>query len=319
MTQVMQNRWAVVLAGGDGSRLRPLTQMLAGDERPKQFCRILGRTTLLGETVDRLARIVSPEQTVFVLSQRHEVFYRDELATVPRARLVEQPINRGTTAAVIAALFRIRNLTDDDPVVGLFPSDHYYADRESLDHALTAAFSAAARPARPVVLVGARATGAETDFGWIEPGDVTKVRGRRPAGVGRLHRVGRFVEKPSADVASQLFQSGGWWNTFISVGRVSAFSELLADTVPDIWASFAAVLDPKLGRQANVANVTRVLYATVPMSDFSRDVLAARPDRLAVIGPLDAGWTDLGQPHRVLDTMARRGVPRPSLLRRVAG
>ena len=117
-------------------------------------------------------------------------------------------------------------------------------------------------------------------------------------------------------MAGQLFEDGSWWNTFISVGRVSAFADLLAETVPELWNAFEATLETPLGRQASV---TRVLYATVPMSDFSRDVLAARPDRLAVIGPLDAGWTDLGQPHRVLDTMARRGVPRPSLLRRVAG
>ena len=196
MTQQMQNRWAVVLAGGDGSRLRPLTQILAGDERPKQFCRILGRTTLLRETVDRLERVIAPEQIAYVLSQRHEAFYRDEVADVPSLRLIEQPINRGTTAAVIAAILRIRKLTDSDPVVGFFPSDHYYADGAPLDHALAAAYTAAGHPSRPVVLVGARPTGPETDFGWIEPGDAARVRGRRPVGVGRLHRVERFVEKP---------------------------------------------------------------------------------------------------------------------------
>jgi mannose-1-phosphate guanylyltransferase len=316
MTPNVQNRWAVVLAGGDGSRLRPLTQIISGDERPKQFCRILGRTTLLVATVNRLARVVPADRVVFVLSQRHEAFYRDDLSQVPAARLIEQPLNRGTTAAVITALMRLRMLTSGDPVVGLFPADHDYAEVAQLHHAVTRAYTAATGPSKPVILLGARATGPETDFGWIEPGQVARIPGRPAIGVGRLYRVTRFVEKPPADLAGQLFRNGGWWNTFVSVGRVSAFADLIADAVPDIWKSFESVMSTPLARQTELM---RVLYATLPMSDFSRDVLAARSHQLSAIGPIDAGWTDLGQPHRVLDTMARRGVPRPTLLRRAVG
>jgi mannose-1-phosphate guanylyltransferase len=200
--------------------------------------------------------------------------------------------------------------------VGLFPADHSYSDCAALNRTLARAFAAAKSPTRRVVLVGARATAPETDFGWIEPGQELPGRARWSPSVGRVHEVTRFIEKPSAEVAARLFDGGAWWNTFISIGRASAFTDLLRAAVPQIWEPFEAVAHAPLPRHTEL---TRLLYATLPSSDFSRDVLMGQPHRLSVVGPLDAGWTDLGQPHRVLQTMAVRGVPRPTLLRRAAG
>ena len=73
------NDWAVILAGGDGTRLKSLTRHIAGDERPKQFCSVLGRATLLEETQDRAALEIIPERTLFVVNRAHENFYRPVL------------------------------------------------------------------------------------------------------------------------------------------------------------------------------------------------------------------------------------------------
>ena len=316
MSRHIDARWAVILAGGDGSRLRPLTQLLAGDQRPKQFCRILGRSTLLAETAERVARTIDRESTIFVVTRHHEVFYRDDLQDVPASHIVEQPVNRGTTAAVVAALMRIRQLTSTDPVVGFFPADHSYVDGPALDRALGRTFAAANLRPHRVVLVGARATAPEPEFGWIHAGDEIPSRAFHSGPAEGIHAVARFLEKPSPEVAERLFLDGWWWNTFISVGRGSVFADLLATAAPGVWRPFAAVADAPFVRHADLM---RILYATLPSLDFSRDVLAVHPDRLAVVGPLDAGWNDLGQPHRVLQTMALRRVPRPTLLRRVAG
>jgi mannose-1-phosphate guanylyltransferase len=309
-------RWAVILAGGDGSRLQPLTQLLFGNQRPKQFCRILGQSTLLAETTERLSQTVERESTIYVVTRHHEAFYRDDLQRVPPSHVVEQPLNRGTTVAVASALMRIRQLTSADPVVGFFPADHSFTDRSALDRLLGHAFAGASGLPDRVVLVGARATAPEAEFGWIQAGDEMRGLASRSATPGRVHAVRRFLEKPSPEVAGRLFQEDWWWNTFISVGRASAFADLLATAASTVWRPFAVVADAPLVRHADLM---RILYATLPSSDFSRDVLAPHPERLAVIGPLDAGWTDLGQPYRVLQTMALRQVPRPKLLRRLAG
>src|SRR5260370_40507968 len=94
-----KHHWGVILSGGDGLRLRPLTRLLTGDDRPKQFCRLLGEKTLLAETRRRVARTVRPDRALFVLTRSHKPFYAAELAEVPLRRMVVQPSNRGTLPA----------------------------------------------------------------------------------------------------------------------------------------------------------------------------------------------------------------------------
>jgi hypothetical protein len=93
----------------------------------------------------------------------------------------------------------------------------------------------------------------------------------------------------------------------IVVGHLDAFDELLAAAVPDLWRTFAA-LDQPLAPAVEAAMIDR-LYGAIGSSDFSRDVLASQPDRLAVVNLRDSGWTDLGQPGRVLDVLGRRHAP----------
>src|SRR5436190_9072696 len=93
-------RWAVILAGGNGSRLQSLTRVLTGDDRPKQFCPLLGDKTLLAQTRARVALNVPINQTLCVVTRDHERYYRRELADMRLRQLIEQPGNRGTAAAI---------------------------------------------------------------------------------------------------------------------------------------------------------------------------------------------------------------------------
>ncbi|HVY92648.1 MAG TPA: sugar phosphate nucleotidyltransferase, partial [Bryobacteraceae bacterium] len=188
-----RSAWGGVLAGGDGVRLRPLSRLVAGDDRPRQFCRIFGDRTLLAQTRSRLAPVIEDDHTIFVLTKSHEAYYRDELNDVHPSRLIVQAKNKGTGTAIAAAVLRIA-ACDPDAVIAFIPSDHFYRSERHFQSSVNAAIETAAEWPESIVLLGAQATHAETEYGWIEPGAAATGDFS-----GNLHRVQRFWEKPSAD------------------------------------------------------------------------------------------------------------------------
>ncbi len=291
--------WAVILAGGRGMRLQPLTRLVSGDNRPKQFCPLFDGRTLFTETRARVALSVPPARTLSVVTREHEAFYRLELAGLPRSLVVEQPANRGTTAAVSYGVARVKRL-DAAGVVGFFPADHYFSDLAGFHHTIKRGYAAArAHPAR-IVLIGVTATCAEPEYGWIEPG-------HRLSRSGDVWSVAGFWEKPSAPTADALLARGCLWNTFICIGRVPAFAELLGATVPQVWSRAALLAEP-LTHEAERA-VAEFVYLDLPSSDLSSDVLARGGAHVSVLRAPAIGWTDLGQPARVRDVLSVRGLP----------
>jgi mannose-1-phosphate guanylyltransferase len=286
--------WAVVLAGGNGSRLQPLTRELTGDDRPKQFCPLLGTRSLLAETLGRLAVSIPVTRTVCVVTREHERYYRSELAHFAPSQIVEQPINRGTAPAIAYGLARVGQ-TDPNAIVGLFPADHYYEDASPFSRSVTAAFAAARRHPERVFLLGTAPSSAEVEYGWIEPG--------RPLGDDRdpTFQVTRFWEKPPAHVAANLMARGCLWNMFVLVGSLSAFHSLLYSAAPDLMQSFCLI--EKLPSREKLIDQ---IYAAIPARDFSRDICAHRTHRLGVVRVPDVGWSDLGQPARVRLLLARQ-------------
>src|SRR4030095_5419710 len=160
--------WAILLAGGDGTRLQSLTCKITGDLRPKQFCRLFGDRSLLGHTRERLRPIFSEDRTMFVVTRHHETFYMEELADAKASRVLTQPANRGTGAAIIVALLRILQY-DSDAVVAIFPSDHYFADESAFAATVQSSLVAARKYTESVILIGAEPQWPEVDYGWIEP------------------------------------------------------------------------------------------------------------------------------------------------------
>lgn len=295
-----QHAWAVVLAGGDGTRLRSLTRVIAGEDRPKQFCRLYGGRTLLAHTRSRLAPVVSPEQTLFTVVKDHEKFYADELADVRPSRIVVQPANKGTTAAVIYSLYRIANLADD-PIVGFFPTDHYYSREPDFVASVRLALMIARSRPHNIVILGASAERAEVEYGWIEPGTTLE-----SPFTNSLLRVNRFWEKPPAGIAQALLERGCLWNTFVMIGRASTFLEILKAAVPQILQAFRVDSCPN-GSDPHWVNGDTA-YAGLAPGDFSQQVLSVCTRRLAVLRLSEVGWSDLGTPERVMFAMARSGL-----------
>ena len=287
-----EHLWAVVLAGGDGIRLRDLTVRIVGDDRPKQFCPIVGSKSLLSQTRARLAPLFAGDRQVFVVSCAHEKYYSEELMDAKESLVIAQPMNRGTAVGIIAALVQIIQ-TDPDAVVGFFPCDHHYSDDESFRSIIREATSSAEQFPRSIIIVGAEAEYAETEYGWIEPGSAVLGTQAKP-----LCRVNRFWEKPALRQARALFRSGCLWNTFVTIASAATLLELVCSEVPDVVHSLTRAL-----AEDDLAPT----YARLPNVDFSRDILAHQSKKLLVLRDSGSGWVDLGSPDRVLVLLAKNG------------
>ena len=285
------HRWGVILAGGDGKRLLPLTRRITGDDRPKQFCALTGGETLLKQTRRRVARITREAQTLVILTRTHERYYADEVTDVPPSCLLVQPHNHGTAPAIAYGLARLRQM-DPQGLVAFFPSDHHFANDEAfVAHTDFAFAQAKSHPAR-VILLGIEPEAPEETYGWIEPG--SPLAGDS---TNCISNVSRFWEKPSRRTASHLMRRGCLWNSFVMVGTVDAFINMIRHTLPNLLAgleSICAATDSGMS-----ATGLRDLYLKVPATNFSDEVLVARPSDLAVIRARGLGWSDLGEPERV--------------------
>jgi mannose-1-phosphate guanylyltransferase len=294
-----EERAAVILAGGNGSRLKGLVRNMTGQDVPKQFCSLLGEETLLDRTRRRAALGVAPKNTLFVVNQAHEPYYGSILRGVPKVNLVVQPDNRGTAPAMLLALTRLAAMVPDASVA-IFPSDQFVSDeREFMRHVETAFDAVNARP-ELTVLLGMEPSHPDASYGWIEPTQ------RINFDTYSLYRVGALCEKPLLDDAVRLLKRGWLWNSKVVIGRASTILAMIMVAAPELYAAFAPLRAkfPELASPRGVANV----YKSLAVTSFTEHVLAANPVNLAALPVTGIRWINLAQPQRIKQTWNQLGL-----------
>lgn len=295
-----RNHFAIILAGGEGSRLRKLTRAITGDERPKQYCPIVNGETLLDVTRRRVALKIDPARTHFSLTAKHGRFFRPVLGDLPKERLAIQPENKGTVPAILFNLLRISR-TDPAATVAIFPSDHYFSDDARFMEKVETAFQAVDVDPQTVAVLGIEPESAETAYGWIEPAE--SLFGGLANSVSRVRG---FWEKPSPQAAREMMARGCLWNSFVLVGKVAKMLAMIERCLPELTRVFKAA-SRSFGSLGEAATM-RSVYAWIAESSFSSEVLERSANELFVLRVADVSWSDWGEPARVIGTLNDLGI-----------
>ena len=267
----------VVLAGGSGTRLWPLSRAL----HPKQFLALTGGRTMLQETLLRLAEVDGALDPCIVCNEEHRFLAAEQCREIgiSWSVIMLEGAPRGTAPA--AALAACRALAaGEDPALLVAPSDGHVESAERFRQAVAAGLGAAA--GGRLVTFGVPPTAPETGYGYVRAGETLG---------GGARRVDEFVEKPDREAAEEYVESGAFlWNSGIFLFKASTWAEALSRHAPEVLASCRAAIEE--GTTDLDFFRPGPEFASAPAASIDRAVME-RTNGAAVV-PLETGWSDLG-------------------------
>lgn len=294
----VEHTWVLVLAAGDGSRLRSLTTTPSGTAVPKQFCSLYEGPSLLQEALARAHSVAAEHRTCAIVAEQHRRWWEVALGSLPRRNLTVQVQNRGTAIGILLPLLQIL-ARDPQARLVLLPSDHHVRQESLLSTSLRQAVGQLDGHEKESLLLGVEPEEADPELGYIMPGASTE-RG--------AHHIDRFVEKPPLATARELVREGGLWNTFIVATRARALLEQFRRQIPHIVEAMGAAI--QRDRQAGQnGQALAALYERLPVVDFSREIVCGQESGFRVLSVPRCGWSDLGTPKRVAHAL--RHTPQP--------
>ncbi|HSA61975.1 MAG TPA: sugar phosphate nucleotidyltransferase [Nitrospiraceae bacterium] len=291
--------WSIVLAGGEGERVKPLILQWLGRHLPKQYCAFVGHRSMFQHTVERATTLTSPERTVVVAALHHDNEVSSQLRERPIGKLLLQPTNCDTAAGIFLPLAYLR-ARDPHAIVVILPSDHFiYPEHPFLETVRQAMVSVEAMPER-VVLLGVHPDRGETEYGWIQRGSQLSGSPNHP-----VHAVSSFLEKPRAAQADAALRGGCLWNTLVVTATVESLWQAGRTCFPDMMPLFERL--ESAWDTPDERSLLEAAYRTMPVYNFSSDLLERLPDRIAVIELAGVLWSDWGNPERIAETIRRIG------------
>ncbi len=266
------NRAILILAGGAGTRLWPLST----DAEPKQFLQLFGGRSLIQMTWSRLSLLTDPRSVFVSTNERYASLVAEQLPDVPAENILLEPSRRNTAPAIATCCMTISRRLPG-VTIGVFPSDHAILDEESFGRVIRQAFDHA-EGSESLVTIGLQPTEPSTGFGYLELG------GELAEGVVRVER---FVEKPDEERAREFVESDRFvWNGGMFVWRAEVFEKALTRHAPEI-----ATLARKIG-ESDDEEERQKLYSEMPSISIDYAIMEESNNVAAVRG--EFGWSDVG-------------------------
>ena len=295
---------AVILAGGRGTRFWPRSRT----RTPKQLLNIVGKHTMLRQTVERWQPLVPLDRIWTVTNAEQAGVLARQLPAQSRKRVLTEPLGRNTAAAIALAAIHVRHVVKGDALMAVLPADHYIAQKQKYREIVQAAFEIASEPNRIVVL-GITPTHPETGFGYIE-----RTGAKEPAGEFACFPVRRFTEKPELSVAKEYVASGDYfWNAGMFFWRISTFLDALKVFLPKTHETIER-LAPHIGKRSYTEQLRKAYSQLENISvDYAILEKAASPGgqpskdcaRVYVI-PAEIAWSDIGSWAAVYELSAKQ-------------
>jgi mannose-1-phosphate guanylyltransferase len=272
MNKLPENSYAVIMAGGSGTRLWPLSRQ----NMPKQMQNFVGDKTLINETVDRLLGIMDREKIYISTTANYGPKIKKLLPEIPEENIIIEPASRGTTAAFALVIMTIM-MRDPDAIVFTIASDHSVTNVEQLHKSIFTAFNHVAANPEDIALIGIKPTGPDTSLGYIKTeGILDKEK--------NIHIVSKFIEKPGRELAESYFNSGDYyWN--------AAYYCFKADTLLGAYNDADPEINETVGRYLSSGDIGHFMKA--PLKKHEIEIIDASKHRLVMV-PGDFNWKDIG-------------------------
>jgi len=267
----MKPLYAVIMAGGSGTRFWPLSRR----RRPKQLLKLSQPHSLLQQTVARLQPLIPYERIIIITTGEQAEQVCQQLPQIPRDNILVEPQGRNTAPAIALAAFYLRQ-RDPQAVMAVLPADHLIKKTEAFRSLLGSAAQLAAQE-DCLITLGIKPDHPHTGYGYIVCGEK----------LGDCYRVKSFVEKPPLEEAERLLAAGGaLWNSGMFVWRVETILAALQQHLPNLYqqlAGFKGDWNPQ-----GLAEI----YPRLPAVSIDYGVMEKTTQ--VVVFPADLGWSDLG-------------------------
>jgi mannose-1-phosphate guanylyltransferase len=276
----MEHRYAVIMAGGGGTRLWPVSRI----EKPKQLLPLLGQETLFQSTVQRLENLFSPEQILVVTVEEQAEQMREQAPSIPLENYIIEPAPRGT-ASVVGLAAAVLYKRDAQASMAILPSDHFIRNRDLFHYLLRAAFDVAEN--RYLVTLGITPTHASTGYGYIQQGEPLMGGYQYPT-----YAVKSFKEKPDEETAQKLLRSGDHsWNSGMFIWRADAILKEIENQMPALSSALNGIVSAWGTDEQEKVLKEHWLGLAVETVDYG---IMEKAERVAVLPAGGLGWSDVG-------------------------